>query len=58
MCSSKKLLVTHVETGLSMTRADHPCCHPRKSRKSRLRQVMKSLPKGKAAWAAITHAKF
>ena len=58
LCSSKKLLVIHVETGLGMTRTNHPCCHPCKSRKSRLRRAMKSLPKGKAAWAAIARAKF
>ena len=36
----------------------HPCCHLCKSRKRRLGQAMKSLPKGKAAWADIACAKF
>ena len=36
----------------------HLCCHPCESRKRRLRQVMKSLPEGKAVWANIARAKF
>ena len=39
--------------GLGMRR-----CHPRKSRKRRLRWAMKSPPKAKAAWADIARAKF
>ena len=39
--------------GLGMRR-----CHPRESRKRRLRRAMKSPPKGKAAWADIARAKF
>ena len=34
------------------------CCHPCKLRKTPLRGVMKSPPKGKAAWVDIAHAKF
>ena len=35
-----------------------PCCQPHKSRKKRLRQAMKSSPKGKAVWTDIACAKF
>ena len=42
------------KAGLGMT---CPPCHPHKSRTMRLRWAMKSLPKGKAAWTDIAHAK-
>ena len=35
----------------------HPCYHPRKPRKRKLGRAMKILPKGKAVWADIAHAK-
>ena len=48
-----------------MGESPHPCCHPPKSIKGGLVKggsfhvkVMKSLPKGKAAWADIARAKF
>ena len=55
-----RLLTTRTYQALAWCVGDSPCpcCHSCKSRKRRLRWAMKSLLKGKAAWADIACTKF
>ena len=56
--STKNIQVIGQALALRAGDSPHPRCQACKSRKRRLRQAMKSVPKGKAAWANIFRAKF